>query len=148
MHPNNQKFKHLIGKSAIIPILKRKIPIIADDYADPKKGSGAVKITPAHDFNDFEVGKKHDLDFINILDKKGNLNNNVPSELVGLNRFHARKKLIFELEKEGKIKNIEDNWNQISSMSGEFQQLDSDGNISIGKLEALHIQLHDYFYQG
>ncbi len=109
VHPDNQKFKHLIGRSAIIPILKRKIPIIADDYADPKKGSGAVKITPAHDFNDFEVGKKHDLDFINILDKKGNLNNNVPSEFVGLNRFHARKKLISELEKEGKIKNIEDN---------------------------------------
>ena len=68
VHPENERLKHLIGKTAILPLVGRRIPIIGDDYADPEKGTGAVKITPAHDFNDFEVGKRHDLPLINVLD--------------------------------------------------------------------------------
>ena len=68
VHPENEKLKHLIGKNAILPLVGRKIPIIGDDYADPEKGTGAVKITPAHDFNDFEVGKRHNLPQIAVLD--------------------------------------------------------------------------------
>ena len=80
-------------------ILNKKYQFFTDEYADPEKGSGAVKITPAHDFNDFEIGKKHDLEFVNILDKTASLNKNTPKEYQGLNRFIARKKLISELKK-------------------------------------------------
>ena len=73
VHPDNERLKHLIGKHAVLPLVGRRIPIIADDYADPEKGSGAVKITPAHDFNDFEVGKRHDLPLINIFDPEARL---------------------------------------------------------------------------
>ena len=71
VHPENEKLKHLIGKSAILPLVGRKIPIVGDEYADPEKGTGAVKITPAHDFNDFDVGKRHNLPQINVLDIEG-----------------------------------------------------------------------------
>src|ERR1700742_2072409 len=73
VHPENEKLRHLIGKKAILPLVGRRIPIVGDDYADPEKGSGAVKITPAHDFNDFEVGKRHDLPLINVFDDEANL---------------------------------------------------------------------------
>ena len=109
IHPNNLKYKELAGNFAFVPFLKKKIPIIFDEYADPQKGSGAVKITPAHDFNDFEIGKKHNLDFINIFDKNAKLNNNVPSKYQGLNRFIARDKIIKDLEQQGRIKKIKDN---------------------------------------
>ncbi len=94
VNPDDKRYKHLVGKMAIIPISGRKIPIIADDYADSEMGTGAVKITPAHDFNDFEVGKRHDLPMINILNKDGTLNDNVPTDYQGMDRFDARKKLI------------------------------------------------------
>src|SRR5882672_910254 len=73
VHPENERFRHLIGKTAVLPLVGRRIPIIGDDYADPEKGTGAVKITPAHDFNDFEVGKRHHLPVINVLDEEGRL---------------------------------------------------------------------------
>src|SRR5262247_4074612 len=73
VHPENEKLKHLIGKHAILPLVGRRIPIVGDDYADPEKGTGAVKITPAHDFNDFEVGKRHGLPLVNVLDIEGRL---------------------------------------------------------------------------
>ncbi|MAH78348.1 MAG: valine--tRNA ligase [Rickettsiales bacterium] len=98
IHPNNKKLKKFIGMQAIIPISGVSIPILADNYADPKKGSGAVKITPAHDFNDFLVGKKHNLGVINIFDKYGRLNNNVPKNYFKLDRFEARKKIVNELK--------------------------------------------------
>ncbi len=98
IHPNNKKLKKFIGMQAIIPISGVSIPILADNYADPKKGSGAVKITPAHDFNDFLVGKKHNLNVINIFDKYGRLNNNVPKDYFKLDRFEARQKIINELK--------------------------------------------------
>ena len=73
VHPDNEQLKHLIGKTAVLPLVGRRIPIIGDDYADPEKGTGAVKITPAHDFNDFEVGRRHDLPLINVLDDEAHL---------------------------------------------------------------------------
>ena len=73
VHPDDERYKHLVGKHAILPLVGRRIPIIADDYSDPEKGTGAVKITPAHDFNDFEVGQRHKLPLINILDVNGDL---------------------------------------------------------------------------
>ena len=91
------------------PFLEKSIPIIADEYADPKKGSGAVKITPAHDFNDFLVGKRHNLDFINIFDKNAKLNENVPKKFSGMDRYKARKLILKYLDKsnliEKKMKN-------------------------------------------
>lgn len=98
VHPEDERYKDLIGKMAIVPIANRLIPIIADEYADPEHGSGAVKITPAHDFNDFEVGKRHKLPMINIFDDNAHLNDNAPEEYRGLERFSARKKILKELE--------------------------------------------------
>ena len=89
-----QRYKNLVGKFVTIPIVGRKIKIIEDDYADPKQGTGAVKITPAHDFNDYDVGKRNKLEVINIFTKDGKINNNGPEEFIGLDRFEARKKLL------------------------------------------------------
>ena len=109
IHPQNKKLNKYIGKNAQIPFSKKLIPIIADQYADPTKGSGAVKITPAHDFNDFLIGKKHNLDFISILNKNAQLNENVPKDFVGLDRYEARKLILDFLKKsnllEKQIKN-------------------------------------------
>ena len=101
IHPDNKKLKKFIGKFAEIPIIKKKIKIISDEYADPKKGSGAVKITPAHDFNDFEVGKRNNLEFINIFDKNCNILDAtfIPNEFRGMDRFEAREKIIHKLKK-------------------------------------------------
>ena len=107
VHPDAPKWKHLIGKQAILPLVGRKIPIVADEYSDPEKGSGAVKITPAHDFNDFEVGRRHQLDAINIFDKFARLNDNAPEKYRGLDRFDARKKIVAELEEMGLVEKIE-----------------------------------------
>ena len=99
VHPHNKKLNKYIGKKANIPFSKKLIPIIADKYADPKKGSGAVKITPAHDFNDFLIGKKHNLDFINIFNKNAKLNENVPKKFFGLDRYKARDSILKNLKK-------------------------------------------------
>ena len=96
----------MIGKKVVIPLTNKIIPIISDEYADPKKGSGAVKITPAHDFNDFLVGKKHKIPIINILDKEAKLNKNVPSKFIGLDRYHARKKIIIMLKEKKQLEKI------------------------------------------
>ena len=98
IHPKNKKLKKYIGKFAIVPIINKKIPIISDEYADPKKGSGAVKITPAHDFNDFKIGKKHNLKPINIFDRNATMNENVPLKYQKLYRFDARKKILLEFQ--------------------------------------------------
>ena len=103
---NNRKLKHLIGKECVIPIIGRAIPIIADDHADPEKGTGAVKITPAHDFNDFEVGKRHDLPLINILNPDATLNENTP--FAGMDTQAARKLTIEKLTELGLMEKIED----------------------------------------
>lgn len=103
---DNEKLKHLIGKECIIPIINRAIPIVADDHADPEKGTGAVKITPAHDFNDFEVGKRHNLPLINILNPDATLNENTP--FAGMDTQSARKATIAKLEELGFMEKIED----------------------------------------
>ena len=107
VHPDDPKWKHLIGKHAILPLVGRRIPIVADEYSDPEKGSGAVKITPAHDFNDFEVGRRHKLEAINIFDKFARVNENGPEKYRGLDRFDARKKIVAEIEELGLLDKIE-----------------------------------------
>jgi valyl-tRNA synthetase len=123
VHPENEKLKHLIGKTAVLPLVGRRIPIVGDDYADPEKGTGAVKITPAHDFDDFDVGKRHDLPQISVLDIEGKLAlsgndaflDGVPStpaldetmKLHGVDRFKARKAIVERLEMAGFLHKIE-----------------------------------------
>ena len=99
VNPKDSRYKNIVGKFAIIPTVGRKIKIIEDDYADPEQGTGAVKITPAHDFNDYEVGKRNNLKIINVFTEEGKINNNAPEEFIGLDRFEARKKLLNELTK-------------------------------------------------
>ena len=108
VHPDDGRYKHLVGKQVRLPLSDRLIPIVADEYADPEKGSGAVKITPAHDFNDFEVGKRHGLKLINIFTTEAALNDNVPADYRGLDRFDARKKIVADLEALGLIEKIDD----------------------------------------
>ncbi len=98
VHPDDERYKPLIGKNVVLPFANRPIPIIADEHSDPEKGTGAVKITPGHDFNDFEVGKRHNLPLINILNKDGTLNDTVPGAYRGLDRFEARKRIVADLE--------------------------------------------------
>ncbi|CEG57501.1 valine--tRNA ligase [Legionella fallonii] len=101
VHPEDPRFQHLIGKHVHLPLCDRTIPIIADEYVDKEFGSGCVKITPAHDFNDHEVGKRHNLPLINILNKKATINKNAPLKYQGMDRFVAREQIIQDLEKEG-----------------------------------------------
>jgi valyl-tRNA synthetase len=123
VHPENERLKHLIGEHAVLPLVGRRIPIVGDDYADPEKGTGAVKITPAHDFNDFEVGKRHRLPLVNIFTPEARLNlagnaefmaGVAPSDaldatltLHGVDRFVARKKIIDRLQEAGLMDKIE-----------------------------------------
>jgi valyl-tRNA synthetase len=107
VHPDDERYKALIGKMVRLPIVGRLIPIVADEYADPEKGSGAVKITPAHDFNDFQVGKRHGLAMINILDDFARLNENAPAAYLGLDRFEARQKVVEEFEAQDLLRGIE-----------------------------------------
>src|SRR5690606_22398692 len=94
VHPEDERYKELVGKMVVLPLVGREIPIVADEYSDPEKGSGAVKITPAHDFNDFEVGRRHNLPMINIFDAEARINENAPEAYRGLDRFEARKRVI------------------------------------------------------
>ena len=98
VHPDDARYKDLVGKNVVLPLANRRIPIVADEHSDPEKGTGAVKITPGHDFNDFEVGKRHNLPLINILNKDGTLNDQVPEAYRGLDRFEARKRIVADLE--------------------------------------------------
>ncbi|HEY5289327.1 MAG TPA: valine--tRNA ligase [Caulobacteraceae bacterium] len=107
VHPDDARYTHLIGKCVRLPIVGRPIPIIADDYADPDKGSGAVKITPAHDFNDFKVGQRHRLPMINILDPSARINENGPAAYRGLDRFEARKAVVAAFEALGLLRGVE-----------------------------------------
>src|SRR6266545_4074334 len=124
VHPDDPRYRRLVGKYAVLPLVGRRIPIIPDEYSDPEKGTGAVKITPAHDFNDFEVGRRHDLPLVNVLDREANLNleNNdaflegldpLSPELVetlqlhGIDRFVARKQIVARMEELGLLAKIE-----------------------------------------
>ena len=108
VHPDDERYKDLVGKMAILPLVGRELPIVADDYADPEQGSGAVKMTPAHDFNDFEVGRRQNLDVINIFDAHAAVNENAPEAYRGLDRFEARKRVLADLEEQGFLDHVED----------------------------------------
>ncbi len=107
VNPDDKRWKPYVGKTVILPLVGREIPIVADEYADPEQGSGAVKITPAHDFNDFEVGRRHDLPLVNILTDTGALNDNVPEAYRGMDRSEARKKVVADLEALELVEKIE-----------------------------------------
>ena len=110
IHPENEKLKHLIGKKAIIPLSGIEIPIVADEHADPEKGTGAVKITPAHDFDDYEVGVRHNLEPLCILTPDAKLNNEsvIPEKYRGMDRYVARKEIVADIEAAGLMTKIED----------------------------------------
>ncbi len=108
VHPDDPRYADLVGKSVRLPLVGRLIPIIADEYADPETGSGAVKITPAHDFNDFVVGKRHDLPMINIFDRDARLNDAAPQDYRGLDRFAARQKIVADLDLAGLLDKVEE----------------------------------------
>jgi len=128
VHPDDERYRSLIGKHVILPLVGRKIPIIADDYSDPEKGSGAVKITPAHDFNDFEVGRRHNLPQISVLDQEGRLNllgnedylralpeaaQQFAAEWHGVERFAARRQIVARLEDFGFLEKVEPNTHMV-----------------------------------
>jgi valyl-tRNA synthetase len=107
VHPEDERFRHLHGRHVLLPIVGRRIPIVADEYSDPEKGTGAVKITPAHDFNDFEVGRRHALEAIPVLDELGRVNANAPEPYRGLDRFAARRRVVAEFEALGLLERVE-----------------------------------------
>ena len=106
VHPDDERYKDLVGKMVLLPIVNKEIPIVADSYVDKEFGTGAVKITPAHDPNDFEVGKRHNLEEINILNDDGTINEN-GGKFAGMDRYEARKAIVKELEEEGYLVRIE-----------------------------------------
>ncbi len=108
VNPDDERYKHLIGKTALLPIANRDIPIIADDFVDMNFGTGAVKVTPAHDVNDYELGLRHNLEKINIFNEDATTNENVPSGLRNIDRFKAREKVVKMLEESGLLEKIED----------------------------------------
>jgi len=108
VHPDDERYQSMIGKHIKLPLTDRDIPIIADDYVDPEFGTGCVKITPAHDFNDYEMGKRHHLDIINIFTVDAAINENAPQKYQGMDRYVARKAIIKDLEQAGLLDKIED----------------------------------------
>jgi len=128
VHPDDERYADLVGKHVILPLVGRKIPIVADEYSDPEKGSGAVKVTPAHDFNDFEVGRRHNLPQISVLDQEGSLalvdnedylrglpegSMQLAEELHGVDRFAARKQILARLEDFGFLERVEPNTHMV-----------------------------------
>jgi len=107
VHPEDERYQALIGKKVILPLVNREIPVVADEYVDREFGTGVVKITPAHDFNDFEVGQRHGLDMINVFDESGIINA-AGRQYEGMDRFEARKRIVAELEGAGLLEKIED----------------------------------------
>jgi valyl-tRNA synthetase len=107
VHPDDARYRDLVGRHAILPLVGRRLPIVADPYSDPEKGTGAVKITPAHDFNDFEVGRRHGLEAIAILDAEARVNGNAPEPYRGLDRFAARARVVADLEALGLVEKVE-----------------------------------------
>ena len=107
VNPEDERYQGLIGKQVRLPLVDRLIPIVGDDYADPETGTGAVKITPAHDFNDFEVGRRHDLEMINLFDQDARLTDEAPEPYRGLDRYEARKQVVADLDALGLLEKIE-----------------------------------------
>jgi valyl-tRNA synthetase len=107
VHPDDDRYRDLVGQEIVLPIVGRRIPIIADDYVDPEFGTGCVKITPAHDFNDYEIGKRHDLPVYNVLTDDAAMNDEVPQAYRGLDRFEARKAIVAEFEALGLLEKVD-----------------------------------------
>ena len=114
VNPNDERYKHLIGKTVILPLVNREIPIVGDDYVDLEFGTGAVKMTPAHDPNDFEVGKRHNLEIIRVMDDKGIINEK-GGKYKGLDRYEARKAIVKDLEDAGLLVNIKDHAHNVGT---------------------------------
>ena len=112
VHPEDERYQDLIGKKILLPLVKREIPIVADEYVDKEFGSGAVKITPAHDFNDFELGKRHDLEVLNVFDESGVVNEN-GGDYCGQERYEARANVVADLENQGLLEKIDDYQNSV-----------------------------------
>jgi valyl-tRNA synthetase len=108
VHPEDERYRDLVGKGLELPLTGRRIPVIADEYVDREFGSGCVKITPAHDFNDYEIGKRHELPIINVLDVNACLNEQAPEAYRGLDRFEARERIVADLRAQGLLEKIED----------------------------------------
>ena len=108
VHPDDERYRHLVGKHVALPLCDRTIPIIADDYVDPEFGTGCVKITPAHDFNDYDMGRRHDLPLINILTDNADISDAAPAAYRGLERFAARKQVVADLDALGLLVEVED----------------------------------------
>ena len=107
VHPDDERYTGLVGKFVELPLCDRKIPIIADEYVDPEFGTGCVKITPAHDFNDYDVGKRNQLEIINIFTPEANINEHAPAAYQGMDRFEARKRVLADLEELGLVEKVE-----------------------------------------
>src|SRR3989338_496322 len=108
VHPKDKRYQSMVGKMILLPLAQRKIPIVSDKTVDPQFGTGAVKITPGHDFNDFELGQRHSLPMISVLDEKGRMNENAGAEYQGLDRFKARKKVLEDLRTQALLEKEED----------------------------------------
>jgi valyl-tRNA synthetase len=113
VNPNDKRYKHLVGKKVLLPIAEREIPIFADDYVDMEFGTGAVKVTPAHDVNDYDMGQRHKLEMINIFNDDATTNGNVPEEFSELDRYEVRKKVVARMEELGFLQKIEDYQNKV-----------------------------------
>jgi len=108
VHPEDERYRHLVGKEVLLPLAERRIPVIADEYVDPEFGSGCVKITPAHDFNDYEIGQRHDLEMINVLTDDARMNEAVPAAYRDLDRFEARQRVVADMEAAGLLEKTQD----------------------------------------
>jgi len=108
VHPDDERYRRLVGKTVRLPLTDREIPVIADDYVDPEFGSGCVKITPAHDFNDYEMGMRHGLAMINILTVDASINENAPVKYRGMDRYEARRQIVADLDEQGLLEKVED----------------------------------------
>ena len=154
VNPKDKRFKSFVGKTVTIPIVGRKIKIIEDDYADPEQGTGALKITPAHDFNDYDVGQRNNLEIINIFTETGKINENAPEHYVGLDRFEARKRILKELKekdffvKEENIKNKVPYGDRSNSIIEPFlteQWFADAGKLSIKAKEVVNSKKTNFF---
>ncbi len=114
VHPDDERYQHLIGKNVILPIVNREIPVIADTYVDKEFGTGVVKITPAHDPNDFEVGRRHKLPEINIMNDDASINEN-GGKYAGMDRYEARKAIVKELQELGLLIKVEDHIHNVGT---------------------------------
>ncbi len=108
VHPDDARYRALVGREAVLPLVGRRLPIVADEYVDPGFGSGVVKVTPAHDPNDFEIARRHDLEALDVMTDEATMNDEVPEAYRGLDRFEARKRVVADLESAGLLEGVED----------------------------------------